>query len=103
MKLSRSADTSNGDWDSITIPEEFGFYGNSIVEDSSGSLIEVTPTPGWGPNDPDSSVALNIVNCYKVADTSSADAFILKGPSRYYGRRKQCHQPRQCFGSRRHD
>ncbi|MGY8735245.1 MAG: amidohydrolase family protein [Candidatus Poseidoniales archaeon] len=73
------ADTSGAVVDSITIPEEFGFYGNSIVEDSSGSLIEVTPTPGWGPNDPDSSVALNIVNCYKVADTSSADAFILKG------------------------
>jgi len=73
------ADTSGAVADSMTIPEEFGFYGNSIVEDSTGGLIEVTPTPGWGPSDPDSSVALNMVKCYKVADTSSSDAFILKG------------------------
>ena len=72
-------DTSNAVADTMLIPEQFAFYGNSIVEDSSGSLIEVTPTPGWGPNDPDSSVALNMVKCYKVADTSSSDAFILKG------------------------
>ena len=72
-------DTSNAVADTLLIPEQFAFYGNSIVEDSSGSLIEVTPTPGWGPNDPDSSVALNMVKCYKVADTSSSDAFILKG------------------------
>ena len=72
-------DTSNAVADTMLIPEQFAFYGNSIVENSSGSLIEVTPTPGWGPNDPDSSVALNMVKCYKVADTSSSDAFILKG------------------------
>ncbi len=62
----------------MTIPKEFGFYGNSIVIDSSGTAVEVDPSPGWGPNDPDSTVALNIVKCFKVPEAGS-DAFILKG------------------------
>ena len=62
----------------MTIPKEFGFYGNSIVIDSSGDAVEVDPSSGWGPNDPDSTVALNIVKCFKVPEAGS-DAFILKG------------------------
>ena len=71
-------DTSNTVADTMVIPEQFAFWGNSIVEDSSGNLIEVTPTPGFGPDDPASAVALNIVKCFKVSETSS-DAFLLKG------------------------
>lgn len=71
-------DTSNTLANSMTIPKEFGFYGNSIVIDSSGTAVEVDPSPGWGPNDPDSTVALNIVKCFKVPEAGS-DAFILKG------------------------
>jgi len=65
--------------DSMSFPPKDSWYGESYVEDSAGALMKVTPTPGFGPNDPDSSVALNMVKCYKVADTSSSDAFILKG------------------------
>ena len=46
--------------------------------DSSGNAVEVDPSPGWGPEDPDSTVALNIVKCFKVPEAGS-DAFILKG------------------------
>ena len=78
METVSITDTSNTLANSMTIPKEFGFYGNSIVIDSSGTAVEVDPSPGWGPNDPDSTVALNIVKCFKVAEAGS-DAFILKG------------------------
>ena len=71
-------DTSNTLANSMTIPKEFGFYGNSIVIDSSGNAIEVDPSPGLGPGDADSTVALNIVKCFKVPEAGS-DAYILKG------------------------
>ncbi|MBT7064324.1 MAG: hypothetical protein HN923_06495, partial [Euryarchaeota archaeon] len=71
-------DTSDVVANSMTIPKEFGFYGNSIEIDSSGNPVQVTPTPGWGPSDPDSSVALNIVKCFKVPDAGT-EAFLLKG------------------------
>ncbi|MBT5843372.1 MAG: amidohydrolase family protein, partial [Euryarchaeota archaeon] len=71
-------DTSDIVANSMTIPKEFGFYGNSIEIDSSGNPVQVTPTPGWGPSDPDSSVALNIVKCFKVPDAGT-EAFLLKG------------------------
>ena len=71
-------DTAGTVVDTMNVPEKFAFWGNSIVEDSSGSLVEVDPTPGFGPNDPASTVALNIVKCYKVQEQSS-DAYLLKG------------------------
>ena len=64
--------------DVMSYPAQDSYYGKSYVENSAGELVKVTPTPGFGPNDPESSVALNIVKCYKIAETSS-DAFLLKG------------------------
>ena len=72
------SDTSGSIMDTMTVSPQFAFWGNSVVEDSSGTLIEVTPTPGFGPEDPASNTAVNIVKCYKVQEQSS-EAYILKG------------------------
>lgn len=71
-------DTFSAVADVMSYPAQDSYYGKSYVENSAGELVKVTPTPGFGPNDPESSVALNIVKCYKIAETSS-DAFLLKG------------------------
>tara|TARA_B100001093_G_scaffold177219_1_gene169877 strand:+ start:22521 stop:25229 length:2709 start_codon:yes stop_codon:yes gene_type:complete len=65
--------------DSMTYPAQDSWYGKSYVENSEGELLKVSPTPGFGPDDPESTVALNIVKCFKISDTVSSNAFLLKG------------------------
>ena len=71
-------DTSETIADTMTYPAQDSYYGQSYVENSAGELVKVTPTPGFGPNDPASEVALNMVKCFKVPEAGS-DAYILKG------------------------
>lgn len=73
------SDTSSTVADTMSFPAEDSWYGKSYVENSEGELVKVTPTPGFGPDDPESSVALNIVNCFKISDTATSNAFLLKG------------------------
>ena len=65
---------------SLSFPEKDSDYGKSYVKDSNNNLVQVTPTPGWGPNDTGTyTVAQNIVKCYKVFNADSSRAFLLQG------------------------
>ena len=74
------SDDSSNVIDTMSFPAEDSTYGKSYVENSNGDLVKVTPTPGWGPNDNGTyTVGQNIVECFKIANTDSSKAFLLKG------------------------
>ena len=74
------SDDSANEIDTMTFPAKDSTYGKSYVENSNGDLVKVTPTPGWGPNDNGTyTVAQNIVKCFKISNTDSSNAFLLKG------------------------
>tara|TARA_S200000501_G_scaffold69638_1_gene61628 strand:- start:186 stop:3125 length:2940 start_codon:yes stop_codon:yes gene_type:complete len=74
------SDDSGNEIDTMTFPATDSSYGKSYVENSNGDLVKVTPTPGWGPNDNGTyTVGQNIVKCFKISNTDSSKAFLLKG------------------------
>ena len=74
------SDDSGNEIDTMTFPATDSSYGKSYVENSNGDLVKVTPTPGWGPNDNGAyTVGQNIVKCFKISNTDSSKAFLLKG------------------------
>ena len=72
-------DTSNNVVDTMSFPEKDSFYGQSyIMED--GVLTKTDPTPGRENNFTGAyTVPNNIVKCYKLSNTDSSRAFLLKG------------------------
>ncbi|MCS5533100.1 MAG: amidohydrolase family protein [Candidatus Poseidoniaceae archaeon] len=73
------SDDSGTAVDSMSYPSEDSWYGKSYIEDENGDLQKVDPTPGWAPGGAASGTALNIVNCYHIPETSSTNAYLLKG------------------------
>ena len=74
------SDDSGNVIDTMSFPATDSSYGKSYVENSNGDLVKVTPTPGWGPNDTGTyTVGQNIVQCFKISNTDSSKAFLLKG------------------------
>ena len=74
------SDDSGNLIDTMSFPATDSSYGKSYVENSNGDLVKVTPTPGWGPNDNGTyTVGQNIVQCFKISNTDSSKAFLLKG------------------------
>ncbi|MDC0340522.1 amidohydrolase family protein [Candidatus Poseidoniaceae archaeon] len=73
------SDDSGTAVDSMSFPSEDSWYGKSYIEDGNGDLQKVDPTPGWAPGGQASETALNIVNCYHIPETSSNNAYLLKG------------------------
>ncbi|MDE0557394.1 MAG: amidohydrolase family protein, partial [Candidatus Poseidoniaceae archaeon] len=73
------SDDSGTAVDSMSFPSEDSWYGKSYIEDANGDLLKVDPTPGWAPDGQASETALNIVNCYHIPETSSSNAYLLKG------------------------
>ncbi len=74
------SDDSSNVIDTMSFPAKDSTYGKSYVENTNGDLVKVTPTPGWGPNDNGTyTVGQNIVKCFKIANTDSSKAFLLKG------------------------
>ena len=74
------SDDSSNLIDTMSFPATDSSYGKSYVENSNGDLVKVTPTPGWGPNDNGTyTVGQNIVKCFKITNTDSSKAFLLKG------------------------
>ncbi|MEZ7994985.1 MAG: hypothetical protein QMC52_07510, partial [Candidatus Poseidoniaceae archaeon] len=73
------SDTSGTPVDSMSYPGEDSDYGISYIEDANGVLDKVVPTPGWAPDGQASQTAINMVKCYYIPETSSSDAYLLKG------------------------
>ena len=65
--------------DSMSYPSKDSSYGESYIEDENGVLDKVVPTPGWAPDGQASQTALNMVKCYHIPETSSSNAYLLKG------------------------
>ena len=73
------SDSSGTAVDSMSFPSEDSWYGKSYIEEANGDLLKVDPTPGWAPGGQASETALNMVNCYHIPETSSNNAYLLKG------------------------
>ena len=72
-------DTSNNVVDTMSFPEKDSFYGQSYIMDE-GVLTKTDPTPGRENNFTGAyTVPNNIVKCYKLSNTDSSRAFLLKG------------------------
>ena len=73
------SDTSNNVVDTMSFPEKDSFYGQSYVMED-GVLTKTDPTPGRENNFTGAyTVPNNIVKCYKLSNTDSSRAFLLKG------------------------
>ena len=63
----------------MSFPEKDSFYGQSYVMEN-GVLTKTDPTPGRENNFTGAyTVPNNIVKCYKLSNTDSSRAFLLKG------------------------
>ena len=72
-------DTSNNVVDTMSFPEKDSFYGQSYIMEE-GVLTKTDPTPGRENNFTGAyTVPNNIVKCYKLSNTDSSRAFLLKG------------------------
>ena len=72
-------DTSNNVVDTMSFPEKDSFYGQSYIMDE-GVLTKTDPTPGRENNFTGAyTVPNNIIKCYKLSNTDSSRAFLLKG------------------------
>ena len=72
-------DTSNNVVDTMSFPEKDSFYGQSYIMEE-GVLTKTDPTPGRENNFTGTyTVPDNIVKCYKLSNTDSSRAFLLKG------------------------
>ena len=73
------SDTSNNVVNTMSFPEKDSFYGQSYVMED-GVLTKTDPTPGRENNFTGAyTVPNNIVKCYKLSNTDSSRAFLLKG------------------------
>lgn len=73
------SDTSSTLVDSMSFPAEDSSYGQSYIEEN-GVLTKDDPTPGRAADfSGDYTVPDNIVKCYKLSNTDSSRAFLLKG------------------------
>ena len=73
------SDTSATLVDSMSFPAKDSSYGKSYIEEN-GVLTKDDPTPGRAANfSGDYTVPDNIVKCYKLTNTDSSRAFLLKG------------------------
>ena len=73
------SDTSSTVVDSMSFPAGDSSYGQSYIEEN-GVLTKDDPTPGRAANfSGDYTVPDNIVKCYKLSNTDSSRAFLLKG------------------------
>ena len=73
------SDDSGTAIDSMSYPSKDSSYGESYIEDENGVLDKVVPTPGWAPDGQASQTAINMVKCYHIPETSSSNAYLLKG------------------------
>ena len=72
-------DTFNNVVDTMSFPEKDSFYGQSYIMEE-GVLTKTDPTPGRENNFTGAyTVPNNIVKCYKLSNTDSSRAFLLKG------------------------
>ena len=72
-------DTTNNVVDTMSFPEKDSFYGQSYIMEE-GVLTKTDPTPGRENNFTGAyTVPNNIVKCYKLSNTDSSRAFLLKG------------------------
>ena len=73
------SDTSENLIHSMSFPAEDSWYGKSYIEEN-GVLTKVNPTPGRAADfNGTYTVPNNIVYCYKLSNTDSSRAFLLKG------------------------
>ena len=73
------SDTSSTVVDSMSFPAGDSSYGQSYIEEN-GVLTKDDPTPGRAADfSGDYTVPDNIVKCYKLSNTDSSRAFLLKG------------------------
>lgn len=73
------SDTSSTLVDSMSFPAEDSSYGQSYIEEN-GVLTKDDPTPGRAADfSGEYTVPDNIVKCYKLSNTDSSRAFLLKG------------------------
>ena len=73
------SDTSSTIVDSMSFPAGDSSYGQSYIEEN-GVLTKDDPTPGRAADfSGDYTVPDNIVKCYKLSNTDSSRAFLLKG------------------------
>jgi hypothetical protein len=73
------SDTSSNIIDSMSFPASDSSFGKSYIEEN-GVLTKDDPTPGRAANfSGDYTVLDNIVKCYKLSNTDSSRAFLLKG------------------------
>ena len=73
------SDTDTNLINSMSFPSDDSSYGMSYVSDD-GAITKASPTPGRATDYSEPyTVPDNIVNCYKLSNTDSSRAFLLKG------------------------